>query len=383
MIWFTDGPDQVAIETLLAQFEQTHPDVAITLTLVSYGNLQESLLNRLANNDGPDLARVTVPPPLHEYALDLRPYLSQPSWAEAFIAPSTVLVTGPDGELFGLPHDLTLDAPFVNVSLFEQANVPLPTEDCVSWERWAELAVQVRKANRKRFAMAIDRSGHRLDAFIQSYGGSYFAADGSLNVTSAETKRGLSAFVDLHRQRVISLDVWVSSGDGYVSPDHLFIDNQLPFYLSGNWQVAKFEQEIGDRFAWQAVLNGCETQHGGMPGGKFIMPFEQTDEPEVVTALIEHLGSREAMTRYAQQILSLPTRVDLLTEGIEYPTQNETMNTYLKGVNLLAESAYRDQNHSRFGLTANAMRDEMTNVLIGEQSIDEAVKQVTTIVDGH
>lgn len=373
-VWFTDGPDLAAIQKLVAQFNAANPDVSVELSVLPYAELNQLLLTQAAAGNAPDLARVTEPARFFQYLLDVRPYLSDKAFASAFIPFALKAVQGDRGELYGIPHDFTLNGPFVNVTLFKKAGVALPTERCVSWETWGKLAAKVRDATGVPFGMAVDRSGHRLDGFLQSFGGSFFTLDGKgLRITSPETRKGVEVFVRMHREGIMPLEVWAGGGQGYAAANQYFVNGLLPFYLSGNWQVAQFHQAIGDRFEWKAVLNGCEKQFGGMPGGKFIVAFAQTKVPAKVVRLIEFLGSKDAMRQFARESLFLPTRNDLIKEGVEYPYASDVMNTFLQGIPLLPEAAYENYN-MYFGPVANEVRDRVTQAILGEISVDEALR---------
>lgn len=373
-VWFTDGPDLQAIEKLIREYNAKNPGTIVELSIVPFAQLDQLLTAQAAAGRAPDLARVTNPPRFYEHALDLRPHLSTPGFAAQFLDEPMKLMTGPAGEIYGVPHDFTLNGPFVNVSLFRKAGVALPTEACVSWERWATLARQVQTATGTPFAMAVDRSGHRLDGFLQTYGGGFFNADGSLRLNDPRTRQGIETFVRLHHEGVMPLEVWAGGTGGYAAANLFFINNQLPFYLSGNWQVAQFHSAIGDRFEWTAVLNGCAGgRYGGMPGGKFIMAFANTRAPAAATRLLEFLASKEAMSQFARDSSFLPTRKDLIAEGIQYPARSEVMNTFLKGITLLPQAAYTDTYNRFFGPVANEVRDRVTQAILKEISVDEAI----------
>jgi ABC-type glycerol-3-phosphate transport system substrate-binding protein len=80
------------------------------------------------------------------------------------------------------------------VSLFKKAGVALPKGDRVTWEEWMAAAAKVKKATGVPFAAAVDRSGHRLAGFLQSYKGGFFTADGKdVRITSPETTKGVEA----------------------------------------------------------------------------------------------------------------------------------------------------------------------------------------------
>jgi alpha-1,4-digalacturonate transport system substrate-binding protein len=377
-LWFTDGPDKPAIEGLVKQFNEANKDIRIEFSIVPFAELNQLLVTQASGGQAPDLARVTEPYRYFQYTLDLRPYLKNKNFAKEFLDEPVKSVTGPKGEVYGIPHDLTMNGPFVNVSLFKQAGVPLPTGDRVTWEEWMAAAAKVQKAAGVAFAATADRSGHRLDGFLQSYKGGYFTADGKdVRITSPETRKGVEAFVGFHKNGIMPLDIW-AGGTGYVGANQQFVNGQLVFYISGNWQVSQFNDAIGSKFEWKAVLNGYDGQPGGMPGGKFVIAFKNTKAPDKVARLMEFLGSAPAMTEYVSQAMFLPTRKDLISKGVQYPARNEDMNVFVKGVGQLPRSAYVDNYNLHFGPVANEVRDRVTQAITGELTVDKALELAQT-----
>lgn len=377
-LWFTDGPDRPAIEGLVKRFNDTNPDIKIEFSIVPFAELNQLLVTQASGGQAPDLARVNEPYRFFQYALDLRPYLKNAGFAKEFLDEPMKMVLGQKGEVYGIPHDLTMNGPLVNVSLFKKAGVELPKGERVTWEEWMEAAAKVKKATGVPYAAAVDRSGHRLDGFLQSYKGGFFTPDGKdVRITSPETKKAIEAFVKFHKDGMMPLDIW-AGGTGYVGANQQFVNGQLVFYLSGNWQVSQFQQAIGDKFEWKAVLNGFETQNGGMPGGKFLIAFKNTKAPDKVARLIEYLGSAPAMTGYVSQAMFLPTRKNLISKGIQFPTRNEDMNLFLKGVGRLPRSAYVDNYNLHFGPVANEVRDRVTQAIVGEIPVEKAVELAQT-----
>jgi alpha-1,4-digalacturonate transport system substrate-binding protein len=377
-LWFTDGPDKPAIEGLVKKFNEANKDIKIEFSIVPFSELNQLLVTQASGGQAPDLARVTEPYRYFQYTLDLRPYLKNPNFAKEFLDEPVKSVTGPKGEVYGIPHDLTMNGPFVNVSLFKQAGVPLPTGDRVTWEEWMAAAAKVQKAAGVAFAATADRSGHRLDGFLQSYKGGYFTADGKdVRITSPETRKGVEAFVGFHKNGIMPLDIW-AGGTGYVGANQQFVNGQLVFYISGNWQVSQFNDAIGSKFEWKAVMNGYDGQPGGMPGGKFVIAFKNTKAPDKVARLMEFLGSAPAMTEYVSQAMFLPTRKDLISKGVQYPARNEDMNVFVKGVGQLPKSAYVDNYNLHFGPVANEVRDRVTQAITGELTVDKALELAQT-----
>ncbi|MFQ3621262.1 MAG: extracellular solute-binding protein [Spirochaetales bacterium] len=376
-VWFTDGPDKPAIEGLVAKFNQANPNIKVEFSIVPFAELNQLLTTQAAAGQAPDMARVTEPYRFFQYTLDIRPNLKNANFPKEFMDEPMKLVTGPNGEVYGIPHDLTMNGPFVNVSLFKQAGVPLPTSDKVTWDEWMQLAKQVKEKTGVPFAATADRSGHRLDGFLQSYGGGFFTEDGKgLRISSPETRKGLEDFVRYHKEGIMPLDIW-AGGTGYVGANQQFVNGLLVFYISGNWQVAQFNETIGNKFEWKAVPNAYIKQWGGMPGGKFLIAFKGK-APAQVVQLMEFLGSAESMTEYASKAMFLPTRKDLLQKGIQYPVRNEDMNTFIRGLANLPKSAFGDNYHLRFGPIANEVRDRITQAITGEITVDRAIELAET-----
>ncbi len=373
-LWFTDGPDRPAIEGLVKKFNDTNPDVTVEFSIVPFAELNQLLLTQASAGQAPDLARVNEPYRFFQYALDLRPHLKNAGFAKEFLDEPMKMVLGQKGEIYGIPHDLTMNGPLVNVSLFKKAGVELPKGDRVTWEAWMDAAAKVKKATGVPYAAAVDRSGHRLDGFIQSYGGGFFSADGkAVRITGPETKKAIESFVKFHQDGIMPLDIW-AGGTGYVGANQQFVNGQLVFYLSGNWQVAQFTDTVGNKFEWKAVPNGYNTQAGGMPGGKFLIAFKNTKIPDKVARLVEFLGSAGGMAEYAGKAMFLPTRKDLIRKGLTYPARNEDMNVFVKGIGMLPRSAYVDNYSLRFGPVANEVRDRVTQVIVGELPVDKALE---------
>ena len=373
-LWFTDGPDKPAIEGLVKKFSDANPDIKLEFSIVPFAELNQLLVTQAAGGQAPDLARVTEPYRFFQHTLDLRPHLKNKNFAKEFLDEPLKSVTGTGGEFYGIPHDLTMNGPLVNVSLFKKAGVALPKGDRVTWEEWMAAAAKVKKATGVPFAAAVDRSGHRLDGFLQSYKGGFFTPDGKdVRITSAETKKGVEAFVGFHKDGTMPLDIW-AGGTGYVGANQQFVNGQLVYYLSGNWQVAPFNDTIGSKFEWAAVPNGYEAQGAGMPGGKFLIAFKNSKAPDKLARLVEFLGSANGMTEYVSKAMFLPTRKDLVRQGVKYPARNEDMNVFVKGVGQLPPSAYVDNYNLHFGQVGSEVRDRVTQVLTGELTVEKALE---------
>ena len=169
-MWYNDGVEGEVMEAILERFEAEHPEISVTLDVVPYKAVLESLPIQRAAGEGPDIARVTDLGGLSEYYLDMTTYLSNPDyWRENF---GTFLSwLDPDGSaISGFMTQLTVTGPYVNKTLFEQAGIALPGEGA-TWDDWAAASREVAGALDIPIPMAWDRSGHRVAGPAISMGG--------------------------------------------------------------------------------------------------------------------------------------------------------------------------------------------------------------------
>ena len=138
----------------IADFEKL-TGAKVKLDVIPFTSLDTQLQARLAAGNAPDVGRLNNPGLYIKDSLDLEKYLGR-KYAAEFLKGSTLQVTHPTTKkLIGVPYDLTVNGPFINVDMFKKAGVAVPT----SWN-WAELVAagkKVQKATGSEYAFAIDK----------------------------------------------------------------------------------------------------------------------------------------------------------------------------------------------------------------------------------
>jgi alpha-1,4-digalacturonate transport system substrate-binding protein len=379
---------EVVMEDMLDRFESANPDINVILDVVPYPTILEILPLQLETGEGPDLAKVSNIAGLYEYYLDMRPYLSDPAYWEENMG-LTIEHMNPDGgnRISGFYTDVTVTGAFINRTLFEQAGVPVPsdTSDQVTWEEWAEAVVKVRDATGVDFAMAIDRSGHRLSTLTISQGAKLFDEDGNFVVDDEGMRRALQLMLDWHADGTMPLDVW-AGGDSYREATNDFINGNLVFMESGVWNVGPFTDQIGDAFDWEVVLNPCgAVTCTGMPGGSVMAAMKATKHPEEVARVMEFLAAEENYHEWAARALYIPQHNGIMAKGVDYATD---LPQALRAFQVFGEEsthldplAYRLQNHLYGYVVMNALRDRLTQAIVGELTLDEAIARMQADID--
>jgi len=393
ILWYNDGVEGDVLRELLDRFEAENPGIKVAIDVVAYADLHNILRAQVeaGGANAPDMARVTDTAAFRDFYLDLTPYLADPEyWTTNFAAP--VLNSFRKGEddqgIYGFPTQFTVTGPFINRTLFEQAGVDVPSDvlEKPTWEDWEAAAVEVAEVTGVPYAIAIDRSGHRVWGPALSNGATFLNPDGSFTVDSPGFRKTAEMIIGWHERNITPLGVWVESGGEYASARPEFVNGQLVMYMSGSWQIAGFSTDIGTAFDWDAVPNPWgEGGSTGIPGGAVMAGLNTTAHPEEVAKVMEYLASEDILGEFTAKTLFIPGHIGLATKGVEYvtddPNVEQALNVFLAEVPKLSEEAYGLQ-YSPIGFPLNVnIRDRLSQVIVGELTLDEAIVKIQETVD--
>jgi alpha-1,4-digalacturonate transport system substrate-binding protein len=234
-----------------------------------------------------------------------------------------------------------------------------------------EAARTVQQANGMEDAIAIDKSGHRVSTMLSQYGTGFFDDEGKVALDQAKAEQALGQLNDLLQSDDISKDFWLEAGSRYEGANEIFLAGQVPIYISGNWQVGLLAQSA--TFDWASVPNPCEENCGGFPGGKYMVAFSESDEPELAAYFVDWMNQPEHQEALDQGASWLPTRNELIESGIEYPQRSEDMAVYLADVPETPDSAYASFTHPSFTAAADLLIKEFDKTVAGQQDVATTV----------
>jgi len=365
----------------IAAFEKL-TGAKVKLDVIPFTSLDTQLQARLAAGNAPDVARLNNPGLYQNDALALETYLGK-KYAEEFLKGSTLQVTHPTTKkLIGAPYDLSMNGPFINVDMFKKAGVAVPT----SWN-WTELiaaAKKVQAGTNSEYAFAMDKSGHRMSTVLSHFGA--FMVDKSqknvLPLSKARAEKALKLITDLYKADQAPRDLWIGTGTKYNSPVSVFLAQQTPVFFSGNWNLATLARDA--KFEFQVVPNPKELNGGGWPGGKFLMAFKASKNPDLAAYFLYFLSDADQMEEMDKNAFWLPTRNDLVAKGIKYPTRAADMAVYLKDTANTPAATYGIQSVPTLtGNIYNKLRDLMTEVMAGKITAKQAIATQISFIDAQ
>ena len=372
-LYFTDGPDEAATRAQIDRFSQ-ETGATVNLQIVPFADLERTLQGRINSGTPPHVARVQAWSPYADSLVDLKTYFG-PDYPTQFVPGPAAAAQAPDGRMLGAPNDLTINGPFVNVDAFARAGVPLPTaEDPWTWDEMVAAATAVQQANGMESAIAIDKSGHRLSTVLSAFGTTLIGPDGREALDPAKAEAAMNSLNGLVQSGAILKDFWLEQGSRYRGANEQFLAQQVPVYLSGNWQVGQFAQNA--TFQWAAVPNACGERCGGFPGGKYLVAFSESENPALGAAFVEWMNRAEAQRAMSEQAFWLPTRRDLVDSGITYPSRTEDMSVFLAGVTATPEDTYATNGSPAFTPSATLFVEEISKLFAGQQDAATTVAAV-------
>ncbi len=319
---------------------------------------------------------------MNQYFLDLSPYVDNAYWEENFGNFLPWYRKDPNGtEINGIQSELAVTGAFINRTLFDQAGVEVPAEGS-DWDTWVAAAREVAEKTDTPYAMAIDRSGHRLAGPAIAYGAKYFDENGDIILVDDHFSEFVEKFVGWHQDGTFAQDVWGAvGGASYREAGPEFINGNLVYYFSGSWQVGRFEQEIGDLFDWQVVGSPCgDGGCTGMPGGAGITGFNHTKHPEHVAGILDTLAEQDNYAEYSKAALYIPAHAGAAAKGVTYeglsPLASAALTAWGGEVAKLESPALKLQGYINNRTVFNISLTRTSQAIAGEMSAAEAVKKM-------
>ena len=359
----------------MAEKYEEETGVKVEIVDIANDDLATKLRNAAQANDLPALARVgAVDPVWRSEATDLSD-ITDGSQIRTELSDKD-----DDGNVISLPSDITAVGMFINKTLFDQAGVAYPTteDDIWTWDEYVAAVKQVQAATGTSYGMVMDKSSHRLKAFLYEFGSDYFQPDDSGEFsTNDRTKVALEYFNSLNDDSFMPRSVLLSDADG----NALFKSGDVVSYLSGSWQIADFAVNIAD-FEWASVYLPQEEERATNFGNAASIVVFDGPQQEAAHDFIKWLYEPENYTELSETSSFIPA-IDGL--DITYASHAEAFDIYNQDIaaspDIVGEIKEMELQYGAQNVTTDGdpVRDETVKYLNGEQDVDTTIENINAL----
>ncbi len=270
-----DPNEEVGYKKSIAVFEQSHPNISVTVVQIPYPNYQEKLQAEFTSGTGPDIFWVNTPW-LSTWIKDGLLTNLAPDIAKAHInmsqyIPSLVSLHTYDGAIYGLPKDWDTIAVMYNENYFAAHHITVPT----SWS-WnltnggSFLKVLEEATTDKNGVNATSPNfnpndvatyGSQLDNSMQTGWGNFLAEDGVFTISKpfASTVSYNTPAADQVFQFIRNLmykyhvmvpgaELGANATDPSSENNELFAEGKIATQIVGDWETTGTYADVGGKF---------------------------------------------------------------------------------------------------------------------------------------
>lgn len=271
-------PAQILERKLIARFEKLHPDIAVNYLPVTFNDLPTKLTTALAGGAGPDIFNYfrSYAPALVQHGfiapVDVKAFgVSNRAAFDARYLPSVVNGFTFGGTVYGVPHEVSNFAFWINTAMFKAAGLNPTTNFPRTWDDVARLGqkLTIRKNGKiVREGLSLPmynvvRNTLVLDFMTRQAGGKLFSDDGKkayLNSPAAiKALQTWASFVHVNRINDPALGPTASTdnldlfGNGTAAMTN----------VGGSWFISILQQQYPK--VYQSYMVGPEPHFAGGP----------------------------------------------------------------------------------------------------------------------
>ncbi|MBB6671292.1 ABC transporter substrate-binding protein [Cohnella nanjingensis] len=379
------GGYDITSEKIITNFQAKYPHIKLDIEETPWADFVTKIVTRIAGNNAPDLwlqeNAVVLGYGKRGVAENLEPYITRDLKTDEYVSALTSAEL--DGKIYGIPHGINPGALAFNKRIFEDNNVPLPTDDW-TFNDMIEAAKKLTKDTNGDGKPDIFgfQTGNNITLgwlpWMRAYGGS--ALDATLtksNFTDPKSIQGLTAWADtINKLKISPTREAANTGKFFENGKAAMTFFQYATQVSLNKNKPDLD--------WDTVM-----MPKGMDGKRFVpMVVNQwvlysKSKPEVKEAawtFLKYYLSDEGQNLLSESGTSLPVKKTALAELEKSTTKPLNKKAFTKGIEeaggTLDENPSWNEWRAAAGPILNDIMDGKRTPEDGTKEIQQKVQQV-------
>lgn len=380
--WGSDS-ELAGFRAAIAAFESATPGSKVQLNSVPYEQFFPNIDAQLQSNTAPDIFRVDYDN-LGTYAgraqlLDLSPLLD-PSVGSAFTDAMWRAVQFEDTP-YGVPHHTDTSAILYNKAAFDAAgitSVPSTVETAWTWEEFEQAARTLQGTLPDgRYPFAYNWQGQGVTRWLSWL----FQADGrfldeSLTGPAIDSEAGRAA---VEFTKSFFTNQFVPENSSVKSSTYasdLFFSETVAMTFGGAFLLPQADELA--KFEWAATFSPRNKRGGGDLGGNALVATAGTPRGELAASFLTFMTNREQMNNFCATSSLLPTRKDLVAEGIKFAVRPELSPVFVGQATTVQPSDANQVASPSMAAINTVLSNQLEQAFIGGQSTEDTLAGMTT-----
>ncbi len=380
--WGTDS-ELAGLRAAVARFEESS-GARVALDVVPYEQMFSNVDAQIQAGNPPDVFRV----PYYTFGsyagrgqlLDLSPYLED-GFADRF-TPQAWAAVQSDGAPYGVPHHTDTSAILVNTELLGAAGItelPASPEEAWTWDQLAEVATTLRGSlPAEQYPFAVNWQGNGVTRWLSWL----FQADGRF---LTEDLSGPAIDSAAAREAVAFTQSFFTQG--WVPPNSSV---QSATYSSDSWYAQTVAMVWGGAFLvpdaeatldfeWTATYAPRKVRGGSDFGGNALVATAGTPRAELAAAFLASVTEEESMREFCAGASLLPTRTDLVEQGIEFAVRPELSPVFVGQAGVVLPEDSGQVASPDMASIITVLQDALEGAFVGGQDVETTI---TAMSDG-
>lgn len=305
---FSDA-ESTQFTTQLKEFETANPNITVKLIRDNDKSYYDKLTTQITAGKGPDIVRVEPPRASQFIAAGWALPLGDAAGSKDDYFPASLESVTKDGELYGVPVDLSALALFYRTDLFTAAGIENPP---ATWDEFQADAQKLTSGDTHGVGLFGGWGGFEFYPWLWQAGADVLNDDQTKAVfNSADAVRALQLWVDL-QATAMPAGMATATEDDLKGP---FVSGSLAMMTSGPWMIPSMKA-AGIDGKWAVAPLPEDKSAATVLGGLDLLVLKNTEHAEAAKTFVTWLMQDSVQKVWASSLGYIPVKTSLYEDAV-------------------------------------------------------------------